>query len=34
MGQSLHSDLEKNLGKEFMLKLEKEQRYIKEFWGK
>jgi sulfite reductase alpha subunit-like flavoprotein len=34
MGQSLNNELEKNLGKEFMLKLEKEQRYIKEFWGK
>merc|ERR1712032_704806 len=34
MGNSLHNELENNLGKEFMQKLEKEKRYIKEFWGK
>lgn len=34
MGQSLHKELERNLGKDFMQNLEKEQRYIKEFWGK
>lgn len=34
MGNSLNKELENKLGKEFMHKMEKDGKYIKEFWGK